>query len=61
MNWKLYFLLAIPFVAAGVCIILWLPTNEHYWAFVILLAFWIIYYLAAYYLKRKSKTKRKCD
>lgn len=55
MDWRLYILLAVPFLFLGLFILIAVPEAYTPLAFVPVLLFWIVYYIL---VNRKNKKKQ---
>ena len=55
MHWKKYMILLLPFLLSGILVLLYLPSSKRYYAFLIGIIFWIVYYVWINFEKNRRK------
>ncbi|SHF98803.1 hypothetical protein [Ornithinibacillus halophilus] len=55
MHWKKYAILTPPFLLIGIFLIAFLPIEQRYYAFIVVLIFWVFYYAWVLIEKKRKK------
>ncbi|QDP41512.1 hypothetical protein FN924_15825 [Radiobacillus deserti] len=54
---KLYWILMPPFLITSILLLTLLPFEYRYYAYLVIVAFWVVYYSCRFVLAKKNKLK----